>query len=171
MRISIFLLIICLLSSCNTSKEEKKEVVESFTQKDRERVIAEVKQTLDDYFESVRTKGLTGEFSYLDSSADFYWVPPGFEHPISFDSVASILRSRASSFKKIDNSFDTLIVVPLSNDIASYSGTVNSICTDTSGVKTGYKLTETGILVKRESGWKLLSGQTSLLATISGLKK
>jgi hypothetical protein len=153
---------LCLFSSCNDTNYCLEE--ESLDENDRILIKRESKQMLKDYFASVKTKGLLGEFPYLDSSADFYWVPPGFEHPISYDSVATILRSRASSFKEIDNSFDTLTVFPLTNNLASYTGRINSICTDTSGTTRVYKLMETGMLVRRENAWKLLSGQTSLIS-------
>jgi len=36
--------------------------------------------------------------------------------------------------------------------------------TDTAGSNTRYRVIETGIVIRRPEGWKLLSGQTALLA-------
>jgi hypothetical protein len=35
---------------------------------------------------------------------------------------------------------------------------------DTSGKTSSFSLIESGVLIKREDGWKLLSGQTSIIS-------
>jgi hypothetical protein len=104
-----------------------------------------------------------GEFPYLDNSTDFYWIPPGYTNPISYDSVASILNSRATFYTSIQNGISNLVVTPLSPTLASYHGIVKSYTVDTAGVYGRYKLEENGIMIKRKDGWKLLQGQTSLI--------
>ena len=54
------------------------------------KVEAEVRQFFDHYFEAIRKGGITAEFQYLDHhSSDFFWVPPGYHNPMSYDSVAA----------------------------------------------------------------------------------
>ncbi len=126
-------------------------------------VVKAVRQTLNDYFADVRENGLTAEFGYLDSSADFSWIPPGYRAPISYDSVASILTQRAPFYSSISNSWDTLSILPLTNELASYSGRLQSTMVDTTGKSATYTLTETGVAIKRDGKWQLLRGQTSVV--------
>ncbi|NNE77311.1 MAG: SnoaL-like domain-containing protein [Pricia sp.] len=124
----------------------------------------EVQKTLNDYYDDIRASGLTAEFKYLDDSKEFFWTPPGFSSSISYDSVVAILKQNAPQYQSIDNQWDTLTVNVLSKELAAYAGRLRSIMTDTSGQVTKITLVETGILIKRNDGWKLLCGQT---ATIS----
>lgn len=135
----------------------------SLSENDKATIVSDVRQTLDDYYNDIRKSGLTAEFKYLDHSPDFFWVPPGYAGAISYDSVATVLRQNAAQYKSIDNSFNTLKIIPLSKELATYSGRLNSTMTDTSGKTTTFSLVETGILIKRNDGWKLLHGQTSML--------
>jgi hypothetical protein len=144
-------IIACHPHATTLSEDEKKDIVDT------------VKKTLDNYYMDIREYGLNAEFKYLDSSADFFWVPPGFQHSISYDSVVALIKQSAAQFSLVDNSFDTLQIIPLSKEIATYTGKLRSSMTDTSGKTSVFYLTETGTLVKRRDGWKLLSGQTTLL--------
>lgn len=129
---------------------------------DPETVKTEVRETLLAYNNAIRTDGLLSEFKYLDSSASFFWVPPGYDTPIFFDSVASVIRRNAPVLRKVDNSYESLTVVPVNDALASYSGKLRSVVTDTSGHTSTTTLIETGLLIRRESGWKLLCGQTTV---------
>ncbi|MDW7690645.1 hypothetical protein R9C00_22195 [Flammeovirgaceae bacterium SG7u.111] len=55
-----------------------------------------------------------------------------------------------------------LEVFPLTNEIANYSGTVRGRMVDKSGVETNVTIIESGTVIKREDGWKLLSGQSAV---------
>ena len=126
-------------------------------------VIDEVRRTLDNYYDDIRKSGLTAEFKYLDNSVDFFWVPPGYSLAISYDSVATVLKQNASKFKFIDNTFDTLRITPIRKELATYTGRLHSTMTDTSNKVLTFEMVETGVLIKRKEGWKLLCGQTSIL--------
>jgi hypothetical protein len=127
------------------------------------KVESEVRLLFDQYFEAVRKRGLTAEFQYLDHSSDFFWVPPGYEHPISYDSVAAVLTLSAPRFVSVENTFDTLRIIPLTAALATYTAKLRSTIKDTSGNVSSLHLIETGVVIKRKDGWKLLSGQTSLI--------
>ena len=111
----------------------------------------------------IRQDGLTAEFKYLDQSTDFFWVPPGDKSSLSYDSVRKILESNAKSFQAIEFNWDTLQVFPLSDKIANYSGIVKGSMIDTSGIKSSVLIIESGTVIKRSDGWKLLSGQSAIL--------
>jgi len=144
-----------LLGSCY--QQEPLSAVE------KEEIVKEVRQTLDKYYDDIRKSGLSAEFNYLDNAPDFFWVPPGYPELLSYDSVAVILKQSAPKYKYIDNKFNSLRINPLSKELAIYSGQLQSVMTDTSGSITAYSMIETGVLIKRVEGWKLLSGQTSIL--------
>ena len=127
------------------------------------RVEQEVRSTLDDYFAAVEEKGLLGEFDYLDDSDEFYWVPPGYQSALDFDSVATILRTNAPTLTTVKFEWINLEVYPLTEQYASYTGRLSSTTTDTSGKNFTFEMLETGIVVKRPEGWKILSGQSRVV--------
>ncbi|NOT76693.1 MAG: hypothetical protein HOP08_17330 [Cyclobacteriaceae bacterium] len=132
------------------------------SEKEKQEVISSAREALDDYYRDIKKSGLTGELAHLDSSAEFFWTPPGYDHPISYDTVAHILRSAAPQYSLVENSFDTLRIIPLSRELASYSAKVRSRMVDTAGNVTNLHLIETGVLIRRNR-WKLLHGQTSII--------
>jgi hypothetical protein len=127
------------------------------------KVELEVRLLFDHYFEAIRKGGLTAEFQYLDRSSDFFWVPPGYENPMSYDSVAAVLTLNAPRFVSVENTFDTLRIIPLTTALATYTAKLRSVMKDTAGNVSSLQLIETGVVIKRRDGWKLLSGQTSLI--------
>jgi hypothetical protein len=66
-------------------------------------------------------------------------------------------------FVSIDNSFDSLRIILLSLNLATYSGRLKSKMIDTTSKNMNFSLVETGVILKRADGWKLLHGQTSIL--------
>lgn len=121
---------------------------------------------LNKYFADIKKDGLKSEFKYLDSSPEFFWIPPGFNEPIFYDSVAAILNRNAPSLKSISNSWDTLRITAINREVASYSGLLRSVTDDTAGNVSENGLTEMGVLIKRKDGWKLLNGRTSILNSV-----
>ena len=117
----------------------------------------------ENYHRDIEKEGLTAEFAYLDHSEDFFWVPPGYQSPLSYDSVRSILEQSARGFTKIQFQWDTLQIVPLSEEIATYTGIVSGTMIDTSATETRVRIIESGKVIKRSSGWKLLCGQSANL--------
>ncbi|MDA0194546.1 MAG: nuclear transport factor 2 family protein [Bacteroidetes bacterium] len=130
---------------------------------DKRAIVQNVTQMLNDYHKDIGQKGLTAEFDYLDQSADFFWVPPGYEIALSYDSVRNILEGSAKAVRSIEFHWDTLQIFPLSNEIANYSGIVSSLMIDTAGIESKRSMIESGTIIKRENGWKLLSGQSRVL--------
>ncbi len=126
-----------------------------------ELVIEEVTEMLHQYHQAMKEGGLETEFDYLDDSDEFFWVPPGFKSALDYDSVATILRANDKSIEKIELTWDSLHVIPLRSDLAQYYGTINSRVIDTAQMTTESLLIETGLIIKRADGWKLLSGQSA----------
>lgn len=115
------------------------------------------------YHNDIKKDGLTAEFKYLDHSSDFFWVPPGYSSALTYDSVNSILMTNAKLYSEILFEWDTLQIFPLTKEIANYSGIVKGTMTDTSGIETSVLIIESGTVIKRPDGWKLLSGQSAIL--------
>ena len=132
---------------------------------DEEKEIAkEARQALDDCYHAIASEGLLSEFKWLDSSASFFWLPPGYSAPIYYDSVARIIRSNAAGIRHIEGSWEELHIQALSREFVSYSGRLKSTATDAKGTTHVTRLLETGILAKRNTGWKLLCGQTNVFS-------
>lgn len=128
-----------------------------------DRIIREIHKMLDDYHKAISEEGLTAEFRYLDKSSEFFWVPPGYNTALSYDSVKNILESNDKAFYSIKFQWDTLRIFPLTNEIANYTGIVSGLMIDTAKVESTISIIESGTIIKREDGWKLLSGQSRLL--------
>ena len=127
---------------------------------DSNRVAREVRKTLINYCDDVSREGFMAEFEYLDSSSLFSWHPPGFASAISFDSVKTILLRNANIYTKVECSWDSLVIIPESNVKAKYTGRMKTILTDTAGIRNTYYFAEVGHVMKKEDGWKLVSGKT-----------
>lgn len=150
-------LILLTFISCNRAEKPKEF--------DKESTVGAVTRMLDNYHRDIAESGLIAEFKYLDTSSDFYWVPPGYTNALTYDSVKSILEENSKAFSSIEFHWDTLQIFPLTNEIANYSGIVGGWMMDTSGTKSEVSIIESGTLIKRTDGWKLLSGQSRLLDT------
>jgi hypothetical protein len=135
----------------------------TFSKEDKKIVEEEARQILHRYYEDISKSGLLGELPYLDSSADFFWVPPEYADPISYSDVEKYIKQTAPLFRTVNNQWDTLRITPLTKELASYTGKLRSTITDTAGTTETYSLIETGLLIKRSDGWKLLNGQTATL--------
>lgn len=141
--------------SCNSSS--------SLSEKDKKDITGSVEKTLNNYYKDIREKGLMAEFNYLDSTADFSWAPPGFTQALPYDTIRDMVRQNAGRFTMVDNNFDSLYIEPLTKKGASYTAVIRSVMTDTSGQTDTVFLLESGILIKRENGWKLFSGKTTIM--------
>jgi len=151
----LYVILIAALTSCSQTK--------SLDDREKEIVIAEINEMFNNYHKDIKAGGLIAEFKYLDESSDFFWVPLGYVSALSYDSVKSILEINHQSFKSVEFSWESLQVFPLSDEIANYSGVVKGIMTDTSGVINRMRIIESGTVIKRLEGWKLLSGQSAIL--------
>ena len=118
---------------------------------------------LHNYFQDIAEEGLLAEFKFLDDSDEFFWVPPGYTSAISYDSVRIILESRAAGYEYIKFDWESLKINPLNTSYAAYTGVVRGMMKDTAGVEADVALIETGVVVKRDAGWKLLCGQSRAL--------
>jgi hypothetical protein len=135
----------------------------TLTENEKATIIKDVRTSLDGYFSDIKKSGLSAEYKHFDNSPDFFWVPPGYSDAISYESFATILKENAPNSKSIDNSIVSLRIIPLSKELASYYARINSTMIDTTGKAETYDLIESGIWIKRQDRWKLLSGQTAVL--------
>ncbi len=143
----LMILSISVMISCNRSDHVWNE--------ESNRVAIEVRKTLNDYVRDVNATGPLAELKYLDSSKMFSWHPPGFTGPIDYDSVRTILIENTIAGIRSAVSWDSLAIIPESNDKAKYAGKITAITNgDTIHLK------EEGNLIKRKDGWKLVSGKT-----------
>ena len=148
------MLILLVFVSCQQKQE-------SVWDRNATRIAAE--KMLHDYHSAMKAGGIAAEFDYLDNSEEFFWVAPGESEAMDYSRIRSILEEHAEIFTDITLNWESLTVHPLSPDVASYTGVVHGIWTDTAEVKLEMRLLESGTLIQRSDGWKLLSGQTRVL--------
>lgn len=156
MKSIIYTIIVILLLACEGSVSKKDW--------SSDKVEQDATKMLYEYHAAIAKDGLTAEFRYLDNSENFFWVPPGYSSKLNYDSVQKILVENALAFTSIDLKWDALEVFPISEEIATYSGIVLGQMTDTSGQISETAIIESGTLIKRKDGWKVLSGQSAVLA-------
>ncbi len=148
MKTSLFLLIL-VVSGCSPKGPTNADAV-----------VREVRSMFDAYESSVERDGLMAEFAFLDSSEDFFWVPPGYSSALSYDSVRSIVTRNSAQYRSMTLAWDTLRIIPLSANIAAYTGILRWDTEGPSGTVTKSRLIETGVVVRRGETWKILCGQT-----------
>lgn len=154
-KIIFILIFLPIFFSC--SPQEQKSL------KGNDEISLEVQKALNNYFDDIRKNGMLAEFNWFDDSGDFYWVPPLYRSPLSYDSVRTILEQNAKGNRSADLEWKTLKILPLAENIANYTGTIDATMIDSAGVSTTIHLIETGTVVKRKNGWKLLCGQTAVI--------
>lgn len=128
--------------------------------KDKETITFEIKQMFDNYHNDITKNGLVSEFKYLDTSSDFFWVPPGYKKTLDYDTVKSILTENSKVINFIEFSWESIKIFPLTKKIAHYSGIVKCVQVDTNHNPATFKIIESGTLIKRKDGWKFLNGQS-----------
>ncbi len=160
--IRLCLLFLLCLSGWWTACQAPREP-QPFTEKDRAAIVREVETMFNNYFQAIKKNGLTAEFSYLDASDDFFWVPPAYTSALSYDSVRTIVLENASAFRRIDYQWESVRINPLSPELAAYTGIVSGTLLDTTGTATQLRMTESGVVIRRLDGWKILCGQSAHL--------
>ncbi|QQR86043.1 MAG: hypothetical protein IPJ76_15760 [Flavobacteriales bacterium] len=125
-----------------------------------QRIEAEVRAMFEQYANAQRSQGLRGELPFLDTSNAFFWVPPGYAGPIGFDSVRTIVERTAPTLRAIDPRWRALRIEPMNDSMAAYTGELEAVTVGMNDNTTRTTLLETGFVVKRADGWKLLCGQT-----------
>lgn len=98
--------------------------------------------------------------SHLDTSRNFFWIYPPDTVPVTREIFAEVLRWEFDMNNPIRYKWDTIQVIPLSSDLAYYQGRGHKVETDTSKIEHVVIGFQSAIVIRREEGWKLLSGQT-----------
>ncbi len=132
---------------------------------EKEIIKTEILLMFENYHNAIKKDGLTAEFKFLDDSDNFYWVPPGYHSALSYDSVKSILNQNSKSIQHIEFEFETISIYPLHKEFATYTGIVVGKMTDTTQQTSQFKIIESGSLIKRDTRWKILNGQSRNLPT------
>jgi hypothetical protein len=90
-------------------------------------------------------------------------TPSSIHGPISFELRGTGDPQECRMGKKIDEQWEDLQILPLSEKYVTYTGRIRSTVTDSTGHTSTTRLLETGVLAKREDRWKLLCGLTGKL--------
>ncbi len=151
----IFCFVLQNVSCTNAAKE--------LNENERQQIKNEISGLLHANFKNIAEKGYMEDLKSLDNSPGFYWIPPGQTMPISYDSVAAIIKKFIPGNRSVVSTWDTLHVQPINKEIATYAGKYHSIYTDTTGKVLEFNMHEIGTVVKRKEGWKIVSGKTSVL--------
>ena len=147
------------LCTCLFACQSKPQTV-PFDETAAQQVKAEAEEMMHAYHAAIQAGGLLAEEPYLDSTDQFFWVPPGYETALNYDSVWTILSGNAPGFQQVNFHWESLNIHPLSFELATFNGIVKGSMVDTAGQSFPVSILESGTLIKRTDGWKLLSGQS-----------
>ena len=111
-------------------------------------------------WDEIRAKHLEAALNLFDDSPDFFWVFAPDTTMVSYDVFVARLKGAFRDYRSIDVVWDRMHVEPLTNEYAEYTGKYHATYTDASGKIFKATGLETGIVVHRSSGWKILNGQT-----------
>jgi hypothetical protein len=153
--LALSILLLLIFTACTSSKP-------SFDESAKARVVEEATAMLQDYYAAISSDGLLAEFAFLDSSEAFFWLPPGSTIAWDYDSVATTIRHNATQLDIISIAWTTLQVDAVAWDTARYTGELHSRSISVEGDTSTAKLVEKGLLIRRDDGWKLLSGETKM---------
>ena len=152
---AFFILLLLINGGCQSDQTLSKHEAEI--------IVEEVTNTLMQYHRDIRADGVLAELKYLDTTDQFSWMAPGYNSALNYDSVVSILKLMQPLYNKVEHSWDSLSVTPQSKSLATYTGIINSVLTNLHGQSDSMKLREEGIIIRRQDGWKLLSGKTRVI--------
>lgn len=153
-RIIICSILIIGISSCKSESNESNHVK---TSED------DLITFLNTYHDAMNQYGLKTEFEFIDSTSHFFWIPPGYASALSFDSVKKVLIQTDETIRSIRLKWKNLKIESQESNWANFHGVVEGQIVDTSGLIIIINQIESGVLIKRKDGWKILSGQTTAL--------
>jgi hypothetical protein len=136
---------------------------------DKEAVKEEVLLMFQDYYQKMSENGAKSGIEFLDNSPDFFWAPPGFNIALSYDSTFSLIWNNPEI--RYEYQWDTVQVFPISQNLASFTGILRQTGSDSTGNETVFLILESGSVIKRSDGWKLLNGQSRIIDTSPVAKK
>ncbi|WP_299552836.1 nuclear transport factor 2 family protein [Seonamhaeicola sp.] len=132
----------------------------SLNKQEKEAIISEVQGMLNNYHDAIVKGGINEGLKYLDHSSDFFWVPPRYTEALDYDTVKDILLENSGDVKFIDFSWEKVQIVPITHSVTNYTGIVKCVEVDKNNQPMTFRIIESGTLIKRDDGWKFLSGQT-----------
>ena len=132
----------------------------TLTQSQRAAIRDSVTQLKYRVWDEVRAKHFEGTLNCFDDSPEFFWVFTPDTTIILHDVFVAMLKGAFQDYRSIDVVWDRIHVEPLTNQYAVYTGKYHVTYIDTSGKVFKAIGVETGIVVHRPTGWKILNGQT-----------
>ena len=125
-------------------------------------IINSVKKSQEQFCLDYEAEDFDAVMSHLDTSRNFFWIYPPETVPVTREIFAEVLKREFEMNNPIKFIWDTIQVVPLSSDLAYYQGRFHRVETDTSEIEQVGITFVSAIVIRREEGWKLLSGQNCL---------
>jgi ketosteroid isomerase-like protein len=156
MKIFISLFLVCFFLTAFTCGEKSLTV----SKQDKSEIEKAVKQMTANYFKDFYTRNVDSVLKHYDTSACFFWSITPDTIPMKRGAMVTMHRHAIRDYVKFDGYWSDMRVEPLTRDLAMYHGTYHVYTEDKSGQKGKIMGVETGVMIKREDGWKFLAGQT-----------
>lgn len=156
MKLFISLFLMCFLCTAFTCGEKPLKMNEE----EKSEIVKAVKDMTANYFRDFYTRSIDTVLSHYDTSSSFFWAITPDTIALKRSAMVTMHRHALKDYTKFDGYWSNIKVEPLTNELAMYHGTYHVNTEDKSGKKGTITGVETGVMVKREDGWKYLAGQT-----------
>ncbi|MCU0373181.1 MAG: nuclear transport factor 2 family protein [Ignavibacteria bacterium] len=156
MKLIISLLLACLLLTAFTCGEKTLKLDDS----ERAEIVEAVKSMTSRYFEDFHANNVDTVLRHYDTSACFFWSITPDTIALKRSAMVTMHRHAIKDYAKFEGYWSNIQVEPLTKELAMYHGTYHVNTEDKGGKKGKITGVETGVMVKREDGWKYLAGQT-----------
>lgn len=133
-------------------------------------VKSEVEDMLKAYTKSFNALDIDNTQKYIDDSEDFFWIYTPDKNPVNSDYVKKVIKKEIEKYRAIDIRFYYIRVNPLTENIAVYTGGWEEASENHKGDIEKFFGVETGVVIKRNGGWKFLNGQTCAHQEITEVK-
>jgi len=109
----------------------------------------------------LNTDGIQSQLKYLDNSDKFQYTFLNSGKIYDYEELKKQLEISSSTDYKVNLSFDEFKITPLSDKLVSYS-LILSGYERIDGQNSDISLVETGTLIRRNDGWKIINAQTTV---------
>jgi hypothetical protein len=156
MKLFISLFLVCFFLLAFTCGEKPLTLSDN----DKSDIVKAVKDMTSKYFMDFYTHNVDSVLRHYDTSACFFWAITPDTIAMKRSAMVTMHRHAVKDYTKFEGYWSDMRVEPLTNELAMYHGTYHVLTEDKDGHIGKIMGVETGIMIKREDGWKYLAGQT-----------
>ena len=131
------------------------------TTSDRGAIVDDVRRFLRDYQNAVSSGDLAAIAQLYDDDPAFHWIENGKVSYESHAALVAVFKGFQSSVQELQLSVRDTRIEPLAPTVANVSGSYSQVFIDQAGKRYETAGAMTLVVVRRDSGWRILMGHVS----------